>query len=97
LSHAKSFVTVVGGLILLGSAALASSAQPASDAQINEQLAGALRQVEPNLARRVQVDTKNGVVTLSGQTSPDLAAKALQAAQRVPGVTKVRNPISVMQ
>jgi len=61
LSHAKSVVTVVGGLILLGSAALASSAQPASDAQINEQVAGALRQVEPNLARRVQVDTKNEV------------------------------------
>jgi len=82
--------------MLLGGSAVASSAQAASDAEITDQVTGALRQVDPNLGR-VQVETKDGVVTLSGQTSPGLAAKALKAAQRVQGVTKVRNQMSVMQ
>jgi osmotically-inducible protein OsmY len=50
------------------------------------------------MARRLHVETKDGVVTLSGQAGSGLAAaKAVQQAESIQGVTKVRNEMSITQ
>jgi|HubBroStandDraft_1064217.scaffolds.fasta_scaffold128837_2 osmotically-inducible protein OsmY len=98
--RARLSVALIGSVWLLGGAAIAAdspSVQPGNDAQITDQVTAALRQIDPTVGRRLVVMTENGVVTLTGQTSPGFARSALQAAKGVPGVTKVRNQMSVMQ
>jgi osmotically-inducible protein OsmY len=86
-------------LLLLGSAAYAqTSTQPANDSQISDQVAAALQRADPTLVVHLEVTTKDGVVTLSGQTrSPQDAIKAIQAAHTVPGVTQVRNRLTTVR
>ena len=88
--------SIVASLLLLGSVAYAqTSTPPANDSQISEQVTAALRRADPNLVVKLEVDTKDGVVTLNGQTrSPQDAMKAIQTARSVPGVTQVRNRLS---
>lgn len=98
--RASLFAALVGSVWLLGGAAIAAdspSVQPGSDAQITDQVTAALRQIDPTVGRRLVVMTESGVVTLTGQTSPGFARSALQAAKSVPGVTKVRNRMAVLQ
>jgi len=99
MNRVSSFVALAASAVLLASAAYAqSSAAPASDSQLSDQVAAAVRQNNPNLVVGLDVSTKDGVVTLSGQTrSAQDAMKALQAARRVPGVTKVVNRLSSTQ
>jgi hypothetical protein len=100
LKRASLLVALVGSVWLLGGAAIAAdspSVPPGNDAQITDQVTAALRQIDPTLGRRLVVMTENGVVTLTGQTGPGFARSALQAAKSVPGVTKVRNQMSVLQ
>lgn len=77
--------------------AIPADAQPVSDPQITEQVVAALRQIDSEQTRRVQVSTEDGVVTLSGSVSPGVAMKSLNAAKQVSGVKKVRNRMSVTQ
>ncbi len=72
------------------------SAQPVNDSQLSDQVVAALRRTDASLVSRLEVSTRDGVVTLSGHaTSIQAAMKAVQAARNVPGVTKVRNQMSV--
>lgn len=93
MNRVSSFLVA---LLLLASAAYAqTSPQPANDSQISDQVAAALHRADPELVLHLEVNTKDGVVTLSGQTrSPQDAIKAMQTAQSVPGVTQVRNRLS---
>jgi hyperosmotically inducible protein len=84
-----------GCLALLG---VAQSAEPVSDSQITDQVVAKLSQTNPDQARRLQVSTKDGVVTLSGAaTSGNAAFKAIQQARSVEGVVKVENRLSIQQ
>jgi osmotically-inducible protein OsmY len=100
MNRVSSFVAVAG-LMLLGSSAMAQSSpseQPVGDSQISDQVVAALRRTDASLVRRLEVSTKDGVVTLSGHaTSVQAAMKAVQTARNVPGVTKVRNQLSMTQ
>lgn len=99
MNRVSSFVALAASALLLAGAAHAqSSAAPAGDSQLSDQVAAAVRHENPNLVFGLDVSTKDGVVTLSGQTrSAQDAMKALQAARRVPGVTKVVNRLSSAQ
>lgn len=92
-----SFVAAALGCFgLMG--AVAQSAQPTSDAQITDQVLAKISQDTPEMARRLQVDTKDGVVTLSGSAYSGAAAlKVLQDARSVEGVVKVQNRLSIQQ
>jgi osmotically-inducible protein OsmY len=101
VKHARWVTTLVGSLMLFCAAAFAADAPvngPAGDVQITDQVVGAIRAVDPSAARRLQVTTKDGIVTLSGQayTSYDVAM-ALSAAKSVPGVSKVLNRTTFVQ
>ncbi|HTV52184.1 MAG TPA: BON domain-containing protein [Steroidobacteraceae bacterium] len=77
---------------------MAQSAEPASDAQITDHVLARITQDNPDMARRVQVATKDGVVTLSGSAYSGAAAlKALQDARSVEGVVKVQNRLSIQE
>jgi osmotically-inducible protein OsmY len=91
---------------IAGSAALAAGSAAAlaaantnsspSDAQITQQVKQKLARDLPDSLMRVQVETQNGVVTLSGRATSGMAElKAMQDARRVPGVTDVKDKMSV--
>jgi osmotically-inducible protein OsmY len=89
----------LAALFLLTSAAYAqTSTAPADDSQISNQVTAALQRANPNLVVHLEVTTKDGVVTLSGQTrSPQDAIKAIQTARSVAGVTQVRNRLTTVR
>jgi osmotically-inducible protein OsmY len=96
MNRFSSFVAVL--LLAAGAAHAQTGTQPASDSQISDQVTAAIQRADPNLVLHLAVETKDGVVTLSGQTrSPQNAMKALQTARSVPGVTQVRNRLSSVQ
>lgn len=99
MSRRTSFIAAGALALVVGAAAaFGASAAPASDAQISDQVSARIAQTEPSLANRLQVSTKDGVVTLSGQAGSGLAViKALQEARHVPGVVKVENHLTVTQ
>jgi len=93
MNRFRSFVAVL--LLVAGAAHAQTSAAPANDSQISDQVAAALHRADPRLVLHLEVNTKDGVVTLSGETrSPQDAMKAIQTARSVPGVTQVRNRLS---
>jgi osmotically-inducible protein OsmY len=95
MNRVSSFLAA---LLLLASAAYAQTTQPALDAHISDQGAAAIQPADPGLVLHLEVSTKDGVVTLSGQTrSPQNVVKAIQTARSVPGVTQVRNRLSSVQ
>lgn len=102
MKRVNAFVAVaVGCTAFLAGVAFADdngSAAPASDATITQRVMGKLSVDDPQLARYVQVSTKDGVVTLSGLATTGLdAAKALRDASSVEGVVKVENRLTVEQ
>lgn len=98
MQRVNSFIALAGSALLLAGAAYAQSSAAPADSQISDQVAAAVRKTDPNLVVRLDVSTKDGVVTLNGQTrSAGDAMRALQAARRVPGVTKVVNRLSSAQ
>lgn len=98
---------IVSGTLIVSSAlallagtasAVAASSAAASDAQITDRVAARLAESDPSGASRLQVTTKDGVVTLSGHAGSGLAAlKAVQVARHVEGVTKVQDHVVIMQ
>lgn len=78
--------------------ALAAADVPTrSDAQITHEVQQKLQKVLPSSLRSIQVQTKDGVVTLSGRADTGLTElKALQVAKKVPGVADVKNHLRIM-
>lgn len=93
------FSSLVASLLLVAGAAHAqTSTPPASNSQLSDQVTAAIQRADPGLVLHLEVNAKDGVVTLSGQTrSPRDAIKAIQTARSVPGVTQVRNRLSSVQ
>jgi osmotically-inducible protein OsmY len=89
---------LMAGLSSVALAAIAQGAEPAKDAQITDQVVAKIQQDDPNMARRVTVETHDGVVTLSGTAYTGHAAlKAIEDARSVDGVVKVQNRLSIQQ
>ncbi len=98
----KTFVsTAVGCLALLAGAGFTVSAygsDAVSDSQLTGRVMGKLSVDDPEIARRIQVSAKDGVVTLSGTAyTGQQALKAIKDAESVAGVVKVQNHLSVQQ
>jgi|HubBroStandDraft_4_1064222.scaffolds.fasta_scaffold61750_2 osmotically-inducible protein OsmY len=96
----SSAAVLVNAMLMLGgtfSIAAQSDAQPANDTEITGQVVAALSRIDPQQARRLQVTTRDGVVTLTGPVSPGVAVQALNAVKGVQGVVKVRNNMSITQ
>ena len=84
--------------LLAGAAALADNSAPVSDSQITDRVVGKLAVDDPDVAKHLSVETKDGVVTISGHAfSGSQAGKVLRDAQSVSGVVKVQNHISLTQ
>lgn len=70
----------------------------ASDATITHRVMGKLAVDDPEVARGIQVSTKDGVVTLKGMTFNGAdEAKVIRDAESVEGVVKVKNRLSIQQ
>lgn len=99
MKRANTFIAAaVGCAAFLAGVAFADSngAPPASDAQITQRVMGKLAADDPQVARMIQVTTKDGVVTLSGLTfNGEDEAKVLRDARSVEGVVKVENRLSI--
>ncbi len=98
----KFFVsTAVGCLALIAGVGFSSSAHSAdavSDSQLTGRVMGKLSVDDPEIAPRIQVSAKDGVVTLTGTAyTGQQVLKALRDAESVAGVVKVQNRLSVQQ
>ncbi|HTY49778.1 MAG TPA: BON domain-containing protein [Steroidobacteraceae bacterium] len=101
MSH-KTILAMLAGCLVLGAhAALADegSGVPAeSDTFITNAVKGKLSTDDPQIARNIQVETKDGVVTLRGFAfAPSAVIKAMRDAESVRGVVKVENHIQLQQ
>jgi osmotically-inducible protein OsmY len=87
-----------GSLGLLAGAAFADAPAAVSDSQITDRVLGKLSVDDPAIVKRVQVATRDGVVTLTGRANTgNEAAKALRDAGSVAGVVKVENHLQLQQ
>ena len=87
---------LVGGAVFANEAGTSKSDQPVADSFITTKVKAALVTDSATKARHIEVDTKNGVVTLSGTV--DSAAekqKAEQDARGIKGVINVSNDLNV--
>lgn len=74
----------------------AAGAEKVDDATITAKVNAALAADKDLSAVRIDVDTKNGVVTLTGPApSPEASAQATKIAKNVKGVTSVENKLTV--
>lgn len=74
----------------------AAGVQKVDDATITSKVNAALAADKDLSAVKIDVDTKDGVVTLSGPApSPEAASKATKLAKDVKGVTSVNNKLTV--
>lgn len=74
----------------------AAGADKVDDATITAKVNAALAADKDLSAVRIDVDTKNGVVTLTGPApSPEASAQATKIAKNVKGVTSVENRLTV--
>ena len=94
----NQLMSIVAGTFLMTSAAWAANtndtAKPTDD-QITERVRSTLIEKDPEIARRVQIVTQDGVVTLSGNAlSPGYVGDLLRDARKVEGVVKVENHLS---
>jgi hyperosmotically inducible protein len=88
-----STVVLISGLLFAPAVAVA-----ADDAQINARVKTALITIadDERKTRQINVETKNGIVQLSGSVdSARLKAAAAATAKRVSGVKEVRNGLVV--
>ncbi len=66
------------------------------DATITARVKAALAKDPQTKARKIDVDTLNGTVTLTGiVSSRDEAQRAVEIARKIPGVVRVRNNLQV--
>jgi osmotically-inducible protein OsmY len=84
---------VVGALLL--TATVVVQADEAGDQQITQQVKEKLASKDPQIAPRIEVTTRDGVVTLRGVAfTPQYILDALRDAGSVQGVTKVENHLA---
>ncbi|WP_193101250.1 BON domain-containing protein [Burkholderia sp. Z1] len=68
----------------------------AADRRLRKQVAGALARTKRLDSSRLLIFARSGVVTLSGEVADaEQAALAASVAQRVPGVSEVRNRLRI--
>ncbi|HTV78902.1 MAG TPA: BON domain-containing protein [Steroidobacteraceae bacterium] len=94
----NQLLSVVAGTFLMSSAVWAANTDAAksTDAQITERVRSVLIQKDPNIARRVQIETQDGVVTLSGNAlAPGYVMNLLRDTRHVDGVVKVENHLTI--
>ncbi|KML58868.1 hypothetical protein VL15_12170 [Burkholderia cepacia] len=71
-------------------------ATKAADRRLRKQVAGALARTKRLDSSRLLIFARSGVVTLSGEVvDAEQAALAASVAQRVPGVSEVRNRLRI--
>lgn len=102
MKRTGNFVSAaVGCLALVAGIGLSTAAlgeEPVSDSQLTGRVVGKLAVDDAEIAHRVQVTSKDGVVTLSGTAyTGQQVIKALRDAESVAGVVKVQNHLSVEQ
>ena len=97
MSRTKSFLaTAVMGCLSLAGIAFADA--PVTNSQITDRVMGKLTVDDPAVAKRVQVATKDGIVTLTGFANTGMEAqRVLREAESVSGVLKVQNKLAVRQ
>lgn len=87
-----------GSLALLAGAGFVTSAHAAdavNDAQLIGRVRGKLAVDDPQVAARVDVSAKDGIVTLQGEVfTGQQVLKVLRDAESVEGVVKVENRMS---
>lgn len=90
-----------GCLALLAGVGFASTAHGAdsiSDSQLTGRVKGKLNVDDPEVAQRVQISARNGVVTLQGTVfNAAQVLKVVRDAESVAGVVKVANRMSFEQ
>ncbi|MEN2468796.1 BON domain-containing protein [Burkholderia sp. GS2Y] len=90
-----------GGAASTPASASASSSESrkvtkAADRRLRKQVAGALARTKRLDSSRLLIFARSGVVTLSGEVADaEQAALAASVAQRVPGVSEVRNRLRI--
>jgi osmotically-inducible protein OsmY len=87
---------LAGGVACAPTATRQSAGEYVDDAAVTARVKSALI-TEPGIkAGAINVETYRGVVSLSGFVdSPDMAEKALNAAQKVGGVRSVKNDMQI--
>jgi osmotically-inducible protein OsmY len=69
---------------------------PLQGGGISERVKSTLFEKDRDIARRIQISTQDGVVTLSGNAlTPQYAVNVLHDASRVDGVVKVQNHLTL--
>jgi osmotically-inducible protein OsmY len=75
--------------------ARAEDATKPTDSQITERVKSTLLEKDREIARRIQISTQDGVVTVSGNAlSPQYAIDVIRDASKVDGVVKVQNHLT---
>ena len=93
LNAAILFSGVVAVFLLAATGSVLAS--DASDQEITQSVKDKLATSVPQIARRIEVTTHDGVVTLTGTTlTTNYMLSVLQQARSVQGVTKVENPLA---
>lgn len=97
-----NFLAAIAASSMLAAGAAVAFAAPdtsqptSSDAQITHQVMQSLTREMPDSFVGLQVQTQNGVVTLSGRADTAFSKlKAEQNARRVPGVTGVKDNLRI--
>lgn len=79
-----------------GSGSESRKVTKAADRRLRKQVAGALARTKRLDSSRLLIFARSGVVTLSGEVADaEQAALAASVAQRVPGVSEVRNRLRI--
>ena len=98
MTRTKFLVAAAAGYIALFSGIVLADGAPLTDEQITERVVGKLSVDDAAVAKRLQVDTKEGVVTLSGNALTAAAVvRAVKDAESVVGVVKVQNHLTIRQ
>ncbi len=100
-NHSSLAAVILGCSVLVGTAAFAAENSSSyqvkpSDAQISQQVMQKLEREMPDSLVGLQVQTRDGVVTLSGRADTGLAKQeAWEIARHVPGVMDVKDHLQL--
>ncbi len=92
----KRISTALGLLAVLAGVARAQGTTPSANQATADGVASSLRQSPTLSGYRIEIETRNGLVTLTGAVAtPAQRAEAVARARIVPGVTGVNNQLAV--
>src|SRR3954451_14525854 len=92
----KRISTAFGVVAALAAAAQAQGMNPGSNQATANAVAGALRSSPALSGYRIEIETRDGLVTLTGTVAtPAQKAEAIGRAQPVPGVTMVADQLKL--